>query len=277
MLDFSNKPELRSLSALAAAFRAGAGTAPFFLAGASARDLLLYYAHGIDSGRRTRDVDLALMVPDWATFDAIRARLTASGAFTAASSEPHRLWFDGKLPVDLIPFGAVEQADRSIAWPPDGNVVMNVLGFAEAFAHTHAVALPDGEQIRIVSLPGLAVLKLVAWKERRLTQPGKDAHDLAVILSNYLEAGNQERLYTNAAHLLDAPDFDVEQAGAWLLGQDMAAALPMTGRQAMAALLREESDPTGPARLAGDMPMNAGHALVLMGCLNQGFLGTITP
>lgn len=272
MLDFSNRPELRHLAALAAAFRAVAGDAPFFLAGATARDLLLHYAHGIDAGRDTRDVDIALMVSDWATFEALRSRLISGGQFAPNGNALHKLKFGGFLEIDLIPFGAVERADRTIAWPPDGDFVMTVFGFSEAFDATLMVRLPDNEEIRVVSLPALAVLKLMAWKERRLSEPGKDAHDLAMIIGNYLEAGNHERLYTEAAHLLEKPEFDFEQAGAWLLGHDMARLLPATARQPVAEILAAESDLQGKLRLVGDMPIEANRALVLLQSMNHGFL-----
>ena len=274
MLDFSNRPELRHLAALAAAFRAGAGDTPFFLAGATARDLLLHYAHNIDAGRDTRDVDIALMVSDWATFDTLRSRLIAGGRFAPNGNALHKLEFGGFLEIDLIPFGAVERADRTIAWPPDGDFVMTVFGFSEVFAATLSVRLPDDEEIRIVSLPALAVLKLMAWKERRLSQPGKDAYDLAMILRNYLDAGNHERLYTEAAHLLEMPDFDFEQAGAWLLGHDMAQLLPRAARPPVAEVLAAEGNPQGAIRLAGDMPIEAGLALALLQSMNKGFLET---
>lgn len=42
----------------------------------------------------------------------------------------------------------------------------------------------------------------------------------------WLDAGNQERLHSEAAHLLDRDDFDYEVAGAWLLGYDAGNLLP---------------------------------------------------
>ena len=272
MLNFSNRPELRHLSALAAALRAEAGDVPFFLAGATARDLLLHYAHGIEVGRDTRDVDIALMVADWATFEALRSRLIAGGQFAPNGNALHKLKFGGYLEIDLIPFGAVERADRTIAWPPNGDFVMTVFGFREVFDATLLVELPDDVEIRVVSLPALALLKLMAWKERRLSEPGKDAHDLAMILCNYLDAGNHERLYTDAAHLLEMPAFDFEQAGTWLLGHDMAQLLPRAARQPVAEILAAESDLQGKLRLVGDMPIEAGRALALLQSMNQGFL-----
>ena len=87
-------------------------------------------------------------------------------------------------------------------------------------------AQPVISTIRVVSLASLVILKLIAWTERRWHRPGTDAHDIAVILRHYLDAGNLQRLYTEAPHLLDVADFDYEEAGAWLLGHDMARLLP---------------------------------------------------
>lgn len=133
------------------------------------------------------------------------------------------------------------------------------------------VGLPDATEVQVATLAALTLLKLVAWSERRLTQPGKDAHDLSLILRHYLEAGNSDRLDTEAEELLDAADFDYEVAGAWLLGKDVAGCLDAEGREQIAAMLAEESDPQGALRLAGDLRMDAERALRLIGALNEGF------
>jgi len=102
----------------------------YFLVGASARDLLLEHAHNIDPGRNTNDVDLALTVDNWAEFEQMRLRLIEGGQFAPIGNLAHTLLFEGRYELDLVPFGDVEQEDRTIAWPPNGSVVMNVFGFA---------------------------------------------------------------------------------------------------------------------------------------------------
>ena len=261
------------LAELAGAFHGAAGDAPYFLAGATARDLLLEHAYGINPGRDTRDIDLALMVEDWADFERLRQSLIASGHFTPVGDILHQFKFNGIYDLDLIPFGAIERANRTIAWPPDGNMVMGVFGFREAYNDTLLVQLPGGEMLRVVSLAALTVLKLLAWEQRRWHRPGADAHDIAVILRHYLDAGNQERLYTEAAQRVEAPDFDYEEAGAWLLGHDMARLLPDSSRPRLAELLNRESDADGPVHLVGDLPIEANRALSLLQNLARGFLG----
>jgi predicted nucleotidyltransferase len=129
LLDFSNRAELGYLADLARAFNGAAGDVPYYLAGATARDLLLEHAHGINPGRDTRDLDLAIMLADWEAFELTRSALIESGHFAPLNDVLHKLRFNGTYELDLIPFGAIEQADRTIAWPPDGEVVMGVFGF----------------------------------------------------------------------------------------------------------------------------------------------------
>lgn len=271
LLDFSNKAELGYLADLARAFNGVAGDLPYYLVGATARDLLLEHAHGINPGRDTRDLDLAIMLADWKAFEQARLALIDSGHFAPLNDVLHKLRFNGIYEVDLIPFGAIEQADRTIAWPPDGEVVMEVFGFREVYEDTLLVKLPGEESLRVVSLAALVVLKLVAWEDRRWRRPGADAQDIAVILRRYLDAGNQERLYTDAEHLLDDPDFDFEAAGAWLLGHDMAQLLPVAARPRINELLERESDPAGAINLIGDLPIEADRALGLLQSLRTGF------
>lgn len=142
MLDFSNRTELSYLADLARAFSRVAGGLPYYLAGAAARDLLLEHAHGINPGRNTRDLDLALMVADWTAFEQVRLALIESAQFTPVKDVLHKLRFNRVYELDLIPFGAIEQADRTIAWPPDGAVVMGVFGFREVYDDTLLVRVP---------------------------------------------------------------------------------------------------------------------------------------
>ncbi len=91
-LDLSNKPDLTLVGRLAQAISAEAnalGTA-IFMAGAMARDLILNYGYGIGTGRRTEDVDWAIMVKTWGEFEALKARLVSTGVFLT-QRQAHRL------------------------------------------------------------------------------------------------------------------------------------------------------------------------------------------
>jgi len=195
----------------------------YFVVGALARDILLTNVFGLPASRATRDVDLAVAMPGWREFEAMKARLVETGAFRADERIAQRLSYlpaPGRgYPLDLIPFGGVEREGSAIAWPPDGGVVMNVAGYAEVFASTVSVELEPGFTIRVTSLAGLAILKLVAWTDRGAGD-SRDAIDLATLLREYGAAGNEDRLYGAEISVLEAVGYDFDLAGARLLGVD---------------------------------------------------------
>ncbi len=272
LLDLSQQGD-PLLGALIGRFNAIVGDAPYLLAGATARDLLLQVAHGIDTRRATTDVDLAFLVGTWEEYLALREKLLVSGDFTEVPQGGlHKLRFRHTLEVDIMPFGAVERADRSIAWPPDGDFVMSMFGYTEAQRASITVVLPPAVHVQVISLPALAILKFVAWQERRLSQPRKDAHDLALIIRNYLDAGNHGRLHDEIPGAGGSP-YDYEIGGAQLLGKDMARLLDAKGHERLARLIADETDEQGKLRLAGDMMRdNPERALELLAAVEDGFI-----
>lgn len=251
MLDFSQRSELGLHAAVIAevqAVAAALGVRPLIV-GAFARDLHLVHAHRIPVVRQTEDIDLALAIDDWSAFEQLRARLVASGRF-AETKASHRLR-RGALPIDLVPFGPVETADRTIAWPPRGEVVMDVFGFQEAQRVAIEVLLPGDVRTRVVTLPALC------WQDRHLRSPKKDASDLQFIMANYLRAGNEPRLWEEFLRLTQEDDFDYEAAAARMLGHDIAMLLDAGGRDRIAVLLASQSNDERPGSLP--LEMNSAH------------------
>lgn len=199
----------------------------YFVGGALARDLILLHVFGKDTGRATRDVDMGICIDDWGKLDSLKASLVESGYFAEQPKIAHRLIYRPRenafgIPLDLLPFGGVENADATIAWPPGMDVVMNVAGFSEARTSALMVEAVEGVVVPVTSLPSLAILKLIAWRDRHL-ETTKDATDFLLIARHYHDAGNADRLYETESALLQATDFDPEMAGAMLLGKDAAA------------------------------------------------------
>jgi predicted nucleotidyltransferase len=258
-LDLTTKQELRFLSDLVADLRAEIPTIDILLVGAMARDLLLFYAHGIKATRATEDIDFAFALASWSHFEKIRASLLSSELFRPHPRGLQKLSYRSGVEVDLIPFGGLENADGTISWPPHGDIVMSVLGLEGALKSSLDALLPSGQQVSVVSLPMLAVLKVLAWSERRTSAPRRDSFDLMLVLQNYLDAGNTERLYSEAAHLLENPDFDYERAGAWLAGKDALETIQQYSSEAiriekmLRSTLAAETDPNGPLHLIGEL------------------------
>lgn len=201
---------------------------PVFVVGAVARIILLEHIHGLSAGRATTDVDFAFALDHWAQFDAIKALLLENPGFTASEHIAHRVYYrppglEPSYKVDLIPFGGIEASANTITWPPDMAIMMNVAGFSDAFSAAVNVQVSPGTAIAVASLPGIAILKLFAWADRRHDN-AKDAIDLNTLLRSYHEAGNHDRIYEDERALaaLEAVDYDPELAGAWLMGNDVA-------------------------------------------------------
>src|SRR6266404_6583085 len=67
---------LRSLDPIARA-----AECPYFVAGATARDLILVNIHGLRPGRATRDIDFGIAVQSWDHFARLKEDLIATGDF----------------------------------------------------------------------------------------------------------------------------------------------------------------------------------------------------
>lgn len=202
---------------------------PAFLVGAMARIILLENIFGLKAGRATTDADFAFALDDWEQFRTLKNFLLANANFEESKHEAHRLLLrvpgsEHKYIVDLIPFGGIETSPNTIAWPPDMAVMMNVAGYSDALAAAVEVEVSSGVNMAIASLPGIAMLKLFAWADRGQENP-KDAIDLVLLLRGYHETGNENRIYGEEAALkaLETVGYDIELAGAWLLGNDVAA------------------------------------------------------
>lgn len=226
--------------------------APFFLMGAAARDVMLLHVHGIDTQRLTKDVDFGVMVRDWASFEVLRESLIAGGEFEAVSNDAtHKLRHtSSKRPLDIVPFGGVERADRTLAWPPEEHMVFDCFGMREAMQASHQVRLPGNTSVNVASIPALALLKITAWQDRKLTFPGRDAPDLLLYLRHYLDCGNYDHAAQHHPDLFEAEDFDHEEMSARLLGRDLLQLIDTAAVRRIADILLPETDEQGTLLLA---------------------------
>lgn len=139
-------------------------------------------------------------------------------------------------PLDLLPFGGVERPPNKIVWPPELSIVMNVAGYREALAAAQDVEVATDFVVPVASLPGLAILKLLAWADRGIENP-KDAVDLVTLLRWYGAAGNEDRLYGEEMSLLEGLGYNMDLAGPQLLGKDAARITATETRNQVLALL----------------------------------------
>jgi len=125
----------------------------YLVVGATARSLISIDLLGTSHQRRTDDIDIAAEVDSWNDYDSLVSTLKRH------DGSVHKFIVEG-TEVDVVPYGGIEQANRTITWPDDH--VMNVLGFREAVDSAQTVLLPDGVSVKVPSIPALVLLKLFA-------------------------------------------------------------------------------------------------------------------
>lgn len=177
---------------------------PFGIVGALVPELLL----DARPSRMTNDADVTVIVDNLADFSALKDRLAAYG-FTR-TLVPHRMQHrDGGL-MDLLPF--------STAIAPDGRLeledgfVFNMAGFSQVIPNAVSTPIDGGPNLPLAPLPLYALLKLVAFSDRRAA---KDLGSVLHCLEHYVE--DDDRRY-GVDH--DGVGVPFEYTCAYLLGLD---------------------------------------------------------
>ena len=163
----------------------------FFVVGASARDFILRHQYGIEPRRKTGDMDLGGEVASWEQFKTLFDSLISTGRFSRTPER--RRSRCGTVLIDILPFGPITDEDKKISWPPEHEIIMSMAGFEEAYEHSITIRVssdPDLD-IKLATLPGLAIMKLISWREKYPDRK-RDAEDLLLIMNTYEEAGNSD-------------------------------------------------------------------------------------
>lgn len=190
----------------------------FYVIGATSRDLIMRQLANVSAQRRTKDLDIAIAIPDWGKFEEISQLLISEG-FTKSKDKQRFYWKDYEL--DIVPYGGVTKDDDNIYWPPEEEIAMSVKGFDEVLKDAITVSIDRKIDIKIASLYGLFLLKLNAWIDRHY-KTKKDAEDMSFILGNYFDANcdlNLERNFHSEVYERD--DFDTYIIGAIWLAYDL--------------------------------------------------------
>jgi predicted nucleotidyltransferase len=254
LFDLSGKIDHLTVEALSAVKSiADSCGIPFFVVGASARDFILKHCYRIEPPRLTIDIDLGVRVTDWAHFHKLTDALKATGKFLPDKRQKQRYRFESVL-IDIVPFGPITDENQRIAWPPEHEIVMNVVGFKEAYEYAITVRLSATPEldIKLPTLPGLALMKILSWKEK-YPERTKDAEDLLLIMNEYANAGNFDRLYDEEPELLQEEKFDLKLAGIRLLGRDMARIADIETLIKVKAILEGETGEQTRYRLITDI------------------------
>jgi len=91
---------------------------PMLVVGAFARDINFWHIHGIETARKTRDVDLTVQLASWEAFASFSDVLTDAGFSKPDRGHPekHTDLITGQE-VDILPFGKISEDGKTITWP----------------------------------------------------------------------------------------------------------------------------------------------------------------
>lgn len=186
----------------------------FYVIGATARDIIIRQLIGTTSGRKTKDLDIAIAIPDWSVFEEVKKCLVADGF--KKSTYMHQRFYYGEYELDVVPYGVAKE-DDNIYWPPEEEIAMSVKGFDEVLSEAITVNIDNEFDIKIASLHGLFLLKFNAWLDRSI-ETSKDAEDMSFILSNYFMANLDHNVYLE---VYDWEKFDEYIVGGYWLANDL--------------------------------------------------------
>lgn len=146
---------------------------PYYLLGATAISLELL-KDGIKPSRGTKDIDFAIMISSKEEYLKFTEVLEGKGFVKVAASWTFRHpQFD--VVVDVLPFGEIEENYTEDF--DERHTDLHVLGFKEVMSRPTQVEI-ENIVVNIPTLPGMIILKLVAWSDR----PEERENDLSDIL-----------------------------------------------------------------------------------------------
>lgn len=188
----------------------------YYLIGALARDA--WFQQEKIVSRTTADVDFAILVPQKEKFEELKTFLAREKGYVETKGNSFAMISPGGITVDILPFGSIEIDEELNMANGEAQVVTN--GFKEVFsAALEQFESEDGQlRIKIASLPGIVLLKLIAHQDRpeiRIKDPG----DILEILHYYFDL-NSGLIYEHHDSVFD-DEQPLEMISARVIGREI--------------------------------------------------------
>lgn len=195
---------------------------PYYLIGASAVALKLLKG-GIKPNRGTKDIDFAIMISSIQEFEAVVEELLKYG-FNKVEA-PWTLYNNKfNIAIDLLPFGEIEE--KFTIQFNERYTDLHVLGFSEVLQETETVQIEE-KSLQIPSLPGMVILKLIAWSDRP-EERDNDLYDILRIIEHYFDLNYDKILEHHHDTFTEAEIFDQLKIAARVLGRDSSKFLKVS-------------------------------------------------
>lgn len=186
---------------------------PYYLIGANAL-AIKFLVEGKKPPRGTADIDFAIMISTQNEYDSIVHELVERGFRNV--DEPYRFYYsDENVVVDVLPFGTLEQKNTENFMERD--TFLYAYGLQYVLEDSEPTTI-DNKMVGIPPLPGMIVLKLVAYSDHWEWRQ-KDLTDILTVIEHYYELAEDEILETHYDTFLEAEEFDRLKIAARVLGR----------------------------------------------------------
>tara|TARA_Y100001956_G_scaffold64913_1_gene65666 strand:+ start:483 stop:1346 length:864 start_codon:yes stop_codon:yes gene_type:complete len=190
----------------------------FFGLGALARNV--WYTENDEPARGTKDIDFGVYVPDDKTYNLLKNLLVSEFDYQESSSNAFCLISPYGTPVDLLPFGEIENQSK-VMIDGKGLVSINLDGFTEVYKNGIRTVSIDGSDLKICSIPSMVLLKLIAYDDRPENRD-KDPLDIASVLQYYPNL-ESELIWNEYSFLYEEEeDMEHEEIGIITLGFEIS-------------------------------------------------------
>lgn len=193
----------------------------YYLVGAVARDVWMSGIHKLEPRRTTADIDFAVLINEKGGYEALKEFLIHSEGFQPSRENAFVLIWKDRTQVDLLPFGAIEDEEATVTIQGTGYTTIHVPGFSEIYE----ASLPEVEvgaelRFKLCTLPGIVVLKLLAWDDRPEVRRD-DIKDISDILNHFFTMHDEE-IWANHMDLFDGEEFtDLLHTAARVMGREI--------------------------------------------------------
>jgi predicted nucleotidyltransferase len=242
---------------------------PYYLIGVSAIALELL-KEGIKPSRGTKDIDFAVMISSIDEYEKISTALEARDFKRVAA--PWTFYSDTfKVAIDLLPFGEIEE-NYTVNFN-ERHTDLYALGFREVLEEAVQVEIEE-KIVNIPPLPGMVILKLIAWSDRP-EERENDLSDILKIIQHYYELAWDEIVELHY-DTLDKEPFDQLLIATEVLGRNSSIYLQKSDIIATRILRVMENNLQDAAKSAiakewaRKLDTDVAYAMALLGAFQKG-------
>ena len=194
----------------------------YYLIGALAREVWMRGLKDITPKRATSDIDFGVLIQNSDHFDALKTYLVKVEGFTNHSGSAFVLFAPDGKQIDILPFGEIEkQGKRTMKGKAMTTLYFD--GMKEVYEEGVPEVTFEGKiTFKVCTLPGIVILKLVAWDDRPEIR-GDDLTDIADIIFHFFNI--YDELIWSEHNDLFGDEKELEIISARVLGREMGKIL----------------------------------------------------